>query len=142
MKKKLNCVLLIDDDDAVNFVNNIVIKKANVAEHIEITYNGREALEFLTNKGKYLKEGKHPQPDLIFLDINMPLMDGWEFLEEYHKLDECQKSKIIIVMLTTSMNPDDETKADKIPEISGFKHKPLTPEKLNEIMKKYFADHF
>ena len=141
MMKKLNCILLIEDDEATNFYNHLIIEKADVAEHTQITLNGMEAIDYLTNSGKYHKnDNEFPKPDLIFVDINMPKMDGWEFLDEYQKLPDFQKGKIIIVMLTTSINPDDQRRAESIPLVSGYKHKPLTVEILDEIMEKYFAD--
>lgn len=141
MKTKLNCVLLIDDDEATNFINQMVIKRAGITDTIEVALNGREALEFLTNSGKHEKETEHPfpQPMLILLDINMPVMDGWEFLEAYHKLPESQKAEIVIVMLTTSLNPDDTQRAAEISEISGFRSKPLTIELVEDIMRKHFS---
>lgn len=143
MKTKLNCVLLIDDDEATNYINKLVIKKAGITDTIETTLNGREALDFLTNSGEHKKGPEHPfpQPMLILLDINMPVMDGWEFLEAYQKLPASQKCDIIIVMLTTSLNPDDNQRAKEISEISGFKNKPLTIEALADIMKTHFPQH-
>ena len=74
MEKKLNCVLLVDDDNGTNFINRMIIEEAGIADGIEIALNGREAIEYLTGKGKYEKKGsKNPQPDLILLDINMPV---------------------------------------------------------------------
>jgi CheY-like chemotaxis protein len=143
MKKKLNCILLVDDDDGTNFLNQLVIKKADIADHIETVLNGKEAIDFITNKGKHEKPGStFPQPMLILLDINMPVMDGWEFLQAYHNLDEIHKGSIIIVMLTTSFNPDDKERAEKISEISGFKNKPLTRQILDDILKTNFLDFF
>lgn len=143
MKKKLNCVLLIDDDDSTNFINKMVIERARIAERVEVALNGKEAIDFLTNNGKHKKEAGYPfpQPMLILLDINMPVMDGWEFLEAYSKLPAHQKSEIIIVMLTTSLNPDDSQRAKGIREISGFKSKPLTFETLNDILNNHFPEH-
>ena len=110
--KKLNSVLLIDDDNATNFISTMLIKKAGITDHIEAVLNGREALDYLTNSGKYERsDGVFPQPMLILLDINMPAMDGWEFAEAISKLEENQKGKIVIVMLTSSLNPDDKEKA-------------------------------
>jgi len=68
----------------------------------------------------------------------MPAMNGWEFLDEYRKLSDKEKAQIIIIMLTTSLNPDDVLKAYTMPEVSGFENKPLTTEKINSIIKKYF----
>ncbi len=141
MKKKLNSILLIEDDEATNFYNQLIIEKADAANHIEITLNGKEAIDYLTNKGKYQKnDNAYPKPDLIFVDINMPKMDGWEFLEEYQKLPDIQKGKVVIVMLTTSINPDDQKRSERISIVSGYHKKPLTVQMLNEILLKYFAD--
>ncbi len=137
MKKKLNCILLIDDDDAINFIHEWVINKVDCTEKIEMAENGMEALEYL----KSTNAGKHPQPDLIFLDINMPRMNGWEFLEEYNKLDKSKKGKIILVMLSSSLNPDDLAKSKTISSVNGYQNKPLTIELMQDILKEYFEDY-
>lgn len=141
MKNKLNCVLLVDDDEATNFINKMVLERSGIAHHIEVTWNGREALDYLTGQGKYeSNKDNYPQPSIIFLDINMPRMDGWEFMEEYSKLEENQKGGVVIIMLTTSLNPDDKQKADSISDISEFKNKPLNYGTVEDIMKKYYPD--
>ena len=139
MKKKLNCILLIDDDEPTNFISEMLIEEANCAEHIQIAQTGQTALNYLTNSERLGAEmDSFPSPNLIFLDINMPAMDGWEFLAHYKRLKNEQKAKVIIIMLTTSLNPDDREKASKIKEISGFETKPLTPELIERVMTKYF----
>jgi CheY-like chemotaxis protein len=139
MKQKLNCILLIDDDEPTNFLNRMVIEEVDCASRIEIMQSARDALKYLTNA---TPNGDYPRPDLVFLDINMPAMDGWEFIEKYNQLPEEQKAKIIVVMLTTSFNPEDELKARKISGVSGFRNKPLTPEILNQVLQKHFPDKF
>jgi CheY-like chemotaxis protein len=140
--KKLNCILLVDDNDSDNFIHKRIIEKSGIANHIEIAMNGKEALDFLVSQGKTgLPEGQNKQPDLIFLDINMPVMDGWEFLEEYHQLDDSQKGRVIFIMLTTSLNPADKTRAESMIDSGCFQFKPLTTEMINEIMLKNFPDH-
>lgn len=142
MEQKLKCVLLIDDDDATNFLNKMVIESAGIAENIHTTLNGKEALEYLTNTGKFENStAYYPHPDLIFLDINMPVMDGWEFMHEYQKLDEKQKKNKMIVMLTTSLNPDDKYKASLIDEITDFISKPLLLDSLKDLTEKYFPEN-
>ena len=137
--KKLNSVLLIDDDVATNFINKMIIKKAEITDHIEIVLNGQEALDYLTNSGKYEKsDGIFPKPMLILLDINMPVMDGWEFADAFSKLEENQKENIVIIMLTSSLNPDDKERASKLSAISGFQNKSLTMERFTTILNKYF----
>lgn len=142
MKKKLNCILLIDDDEPTNYISSSLIEEASCTEHIQIVQSGQAALDYLINSEQFACKNKlFPCPDLIFLDINMPAMNGWEFLEKYSKLER-QIGEIIIVMLTTSLNPDDELRAKEMSFISGFENKPLTPEKLNSILTKHFPSYF
>ncbi len=133
LKKKLSCILLVDDDFDDNVFHKIIIRRMDIVETIDEANDGLEALE-------HLKTRSVP-PELIFLDINMPRMNGWEFLEQYRDLDAKQKAKTIIMMLSTSSNPDEIKKAQEIEEVSGFKTKPLSREMLSEIIQQYFSDH-
>jgi CheY-like chemotaxis protein len=135
MKKKLDCVLLIDDDDVTNFMNRMIIAREEIANHIEVALNGKEAIEYLCQNPT---EKATPKSILILLDINMPVMDGWEFLQAYHDLHGVQSGQIIIFMLTTSSNPGDKLRAEKIPEVAGFLNKPLRIEIIGEIIEKFF----
>jgi CheY-like chemotaxis protein len=137
MKTKLNSVLLIDDDEPTNFYTQLIIEESGCTDHIKVAQGGQEALDYLCSSESNSKSCL--PPDLIFLDINMPAMDGWEFLNEYKKLRKESHGKIIVVMLTTSLNPDDRARASEMPEISGFETKPLTEEKLHKILSEYFA---
>jgi CheY-like chemotaxis protein len=137
MKQKLNCVLFIDDDEPANFLNEMILENAGCAGHIEITTSGEQALRYLdNNKGNTDKNNTYPRPDLIFLDINMPAMNGWEFLKEYNDLEDEQKGNIVIIMLTTSLNPDDKSKAEETPHITGFE------KKLAGLLRKYFPEKY
>ena len=133
--KKLNCVLLIDDDEPTNFLNEMIISQLDCTESIVAVQSGQEALDYLCAK----EGGQYPQPDLILLDINMPGMNGWEFLVKYKELDETQKGKVIIMMLTTSLNPDDEARAHSISDIKSFMKKPLTKEAFQGVLDQYFS---
>jgi CheY-like chemotaxis protein len=139
MSQKLMCILFIDDDEPTNFLNKLLVEEMGCAEHVQVVTSGIEALEYLTGTGSFSNNG-HPRPDLIFLDINMPGMDGWEFLQHYHKLPSNQKANIVMVMLTTSLNPDDEKTAQKNIEISGFENKPLQPEVIKKILTQFFPE--
>jgi CheY-like chemotaxis protein len=141
MKKTLNCVLLVDDDECDNFFHRRVIAKAGICNHIEIAINGKEALDFLTNKGRNTQsENSFFQPELIFLDLNMPVMDGWKFLEEYQKHDNIDKKNTVIIILSTSINPADKLKAEQLVGNGRFEYKPLTLEMINRILKEHFPD--
>lgn len=134
---KIKSVLLIDDDEPTTFINKKIIQSSGLAETIHIAHSGQEALDFL-NKTDNQVNNEIPIPELIFLDINMPAMDGWEFLTHYKNLTNIQTAVIIIVMLTTSLNPEDEMKAKEIKEVYGYKNKPLTRQMIEEIAIKYF----
>lgn len=134
MKKKLNCILLVDDNSDDNYFHQIIIKKMDIVNRIDVVENGLEALA-------YLKRENQPPPELIFLDINMPRMNGWEFLEQYKYLDAKQKARVVIMILTTSANPDDIKRAKEIEEVTGFETKPLTEEMMREILNQHFQDY-
>lgn len=134
MKKKLCNILLIDDSAADNFISNRIINKAAVAETVTTTTGAREALDFLTKA----VNGQFPKPEIIFLDINMPGMSGWDFLDEYKLLDEAQKAGIVVCMLSTSNAHIDRKKAEEYDDIKDYSSKPLTKEKLMELIKQHF----
>lgn len=138
MKNKLSCILLVDDSEPTNFLHKRAINKAECAEKICVAKNGQEALDYLDK----CQRGNETTPDMIFLDINMPIMDGWQFLEEYRKLDaEFTKDILLIIMLTTSLNTEDADRAAE-KEITEFLNKPLTAEMLEIILKKNFPERF
>jgi CheY-like chemotaxis protein len=134
MSTQLNCILLIDDDEPTNFLNRLTLEQAGCTRNIRVAQSGQEALDYL----REIPAGTELRPDLIFLDINMPAMDGWEFLERYRSLPPERKADIVLIMLTTSLNPDDELRVQTIPEVSGFENKPLSQQRLEQLLKKYF----
>ncbi|BAV06370.1 Response regulator receiver domain-containing protein [Filimonas lacunae] len=137
MKQKLHSILLIDDDDATNFINSFLLKQLDITEQITIKDNAAAALDFLQTGIQEMQI-----PDLIFLDINMPGMNGWEFLEQFQARFSTRKLHTVIVMLTTSANPDDAEKAATYPEIAAFKTKPLDKTKISEILRLHFPQLF
>lgn len=134
--KRLKRVLLIDDYEADNFMHEMLFEEMGCVDEIVVKLNGREALDYLTTP----QQGQLPRPDLICLDINMPVMNGWEFLAAYEALDEDMRGGVVLMMLTTSLNPDDKSLADSNEAISDFVSKPLTREALGELLSKHFPD--
>lgn len=124
--EKINFILLVDDDPINNYLNLRLLDSLNVADEVKVCINGMEALEFL--KSLY-----DQSPDLILLDINMPVLDGFEFLKAFDDLKITQKDNIKIVMLTTSSAMSDLEKIENL----GYEviNKPLTEEKILNILK-------
>ncbi|PHN06123.1 response regulator [Flavilitoribacter nigricans] len=122
-------VLLVDDNPADNYFHNIILSEEEFAEDIITHESTLEALEYLQKLGQ-------KQPDIIFLDINMPRLDGWQFLKRYETLFPRIADRSIIFMLTTSINREDEKKADKTGMVAGFFKKPLEPKDLGAIKVK------
>lgn len=134
MESKLNCILLIDDDEITNFLNRQTLSDAGITQHIEIAETATEALDLLEYPS--IENCKHP--DLIFLDLNMPGLSGWDFIDEYKKINSLNGINSVIIILTTSTNPDEEKKARSIQEVAEFRSKPLTYEMINEILQQHF----
>lgn len=133
---KLDCILLIDDDEATNFYHTLIVEEECAHVPVRSVKSAKEALDYLLCK----KDGADcPKPGIIFLDINMPGMNGWDFLAKYHELSTDIQERAVVAMLTTSVNPDDRDKAATIPEVKEFVHKPLTPETLRKIMHENFT---
>lgn len=133
---KLDCVLFIDDDDATNFYHTIIVEEECSWVHIQSVKSAKEGLDFLLRKGVYANS---PQPDIIFLDINMPGMTGWDFMEKYNELSKDIQERAVIAMLSTSVNPDDRNRAFAIPAVKGFVLKPLTPEAFWKVVDENFS---
>jgi CheY-like chemotaxis protein len=126
--KNTKTILLIDDDFATNYLHQYHITKLGLFENIVCATNGEEAINLLFD------ENNKPllRPDLIFTDINMPLMNGWEFLKAYSEKTNCDSCRI--VMLTSSIDPSDQLKASKNKYLSSYIKKPLSPSCLAELI--------
>ncbi|MFT5668887.1 MAG: CheY-like chemotaxis protein [Vicingaceae bacterium] len=130
---ELNEILLIDDSKGANALNKRLLQEMGVGKKITTLLNGQLALEYLVTKDV---NGQYPCPDIIFLDINMPVMDGYQFLEEYELLKPNQKLNKVIVMLTTSTSEFDIVRANINVEVNNYQIKPLTEDKVFEIINQ------
>lgn len=138
IQHKLDLIVFIDDDIATNFLHQRSAEQANCAKVVKTFLSAVDALDYLKND----KSEDYIRPNLIFLDINMPIMNGWEFIEEYEKLDPSLQSDFVLIMLTTSLNPLDKEKARALNLIDDFQNKPLTCNGLLNIVEEHFPELF
>ena len=132
----LSSVLLIDDDSTTNFLNKALLTRMGVAQQVLTAEDGEQGLRTLGQT--CLGPDSAACPQLILLDMNMPVLNGLGFLEAYAQLPLVPQRPIVIVMLTTSLHPVDQTRAEQMP-IAGFLTKPLTKEKVTAILAQHFA---
>ncbi|TAE11642.1 MAG: response regulator [Bacteroidetes bacterium] len=129
-----NAVMLIDDNEIDNLINQRIIESSGICKYIFTHTGGKSAIEFLKNAEKIAEVGNTSMlPDIIFLDIDMPLMDGFQFLDEFENLTERTKKFCRIVMLTSSINSRDVKKSKKYDNVKEYINKPLTKESLKSL---------
>ena len=120
---KLKNVLLVDDDEGFNFLNRLVFNDNQIDCDVHEAMNGKAAMDYL--------EKSQQCPDVILLDINMPIMDGFEFLERFEKYNKCSHN---IYVLTSSGREEDKIKSMANKVVKGFFNKPLTSQHVQQIM--------
>lgn len=131
MADKIDLVMLVDDNDTDNFINKRIIELTNFASNIEIKNSGKSALEYLEKN----KNNESKLPNLIFLDINMPIVDGFVFLYEFENFPANVKKKCKVVILSSSDNKRDIDKIVNNNYVVKFITKPLTEEELEKVNK-------
>ena len=135
--EKLANILVIDDDDISNFIYTRVISASGIVENIKSCMSGQEALDYLEEVSK---SDPDQFPAMIFLDINMPVMNGWDFLDEYNKIvPQNLQANSILCILSSSVYKDDIDKASSYTQVKEYVPKPLTTESLKELFNKHFA---
>ena len=130
--KKYRTVMLIDDNEIDNLINQKMIEAASITENIYTHTGAKSAIEFLRNMER-MDVAEKVLPDVIFLDIDMPLMDGFQFLDEFEKLNNATKNKCKIVMLTSSINPQDFNRSKKYENVKLYLNKPLSHESIQGL---------
>lgn len=131
--KKLDAIMLIDDDSITNFLNELLIKDMGITDDLLIATNGQDALDELSARC----DNNGYCPELILLDINMPVMNGFDFLKKFKDLEFENKQSVITIILSTSLNPGDSKKAKEL-KVNDYLSKPLTKKGIKEILNKHF----
>jgi response regulator of citrate/malate metabolism len=129
--EKYNCIMLVDDDPITNFINYVTLSKMKISSDIAITRNGEEALHYLDE----FKTRYNRMPELIILDVLMPVMDGFEFLEKFEKICNPAFCKSKVIMLSTLFSQSD-IKILNQRGYSLFLNKPLEKEKLLDMLEQ------
>ncbi len=124
--KKIDSVCLVDDDEIFQFLAHEVIQSTDLVGKVKTFSNGSEAINFIES----VKDSPDELPEVILLDLFMPVLDGWGFLEKYLQLKPHLKKKINIYIVTSSIDPLDVQKANSISDVSGYVIKPLTRDKF------------
>lgn len=125
-------ICLIDDDNIYQFTARKLLESTGLANQIQSFYNGSEAIS-------YFKDQKNNNletlPDVIFLDINMPIMNGWEFLEEYHKLYNTFPKPIVVYVVSSSIDSNDMQKSREYNTVSDYIVKPINRIQYKELIE-------
>ncbi len=129
--KKILCI--VDDDDIYKYSIKRTLKNKELTKKILTFSNGEEAIDFMI---KNLNENEN-LPDIIFLDINMPIMDGFQFMEEYVKIKPRVGKVILIYMVSSSIDTNDIKRAKNISEVSDYLVKPISPNELTELLNNF-----
>ena len=127
-EKAIKTAMLIDDGQADQILHKIVLERSGEVDTIIPFYYADDALE-------YLRQSQREAIDVIFLDINMPRMNGFEFLEAASAELGDDFAKAVVVMLTTSIDPKDHERADQFAVVKRFINKPLTVEHIQELVQ-------
>ncbi len=125
----IGLVMLVDDNDTDNFISRRIIEISRFASDVEIKNSGKSALEYLENN----KDNPDRLPEIIFLDINMPVVDGFVFLYEFEKFNDLVKNKCKVIILSSSDNMRDINKIINNDHVIKFITKPLTQTALSSI---------
>lgn len=128
--KKIETFCIVDDDDIYQFTTSLLLKKTDLVNKIIVFSNGLKAMNFLKDE----MGNKENIPDVLFLDINMPVMDGWEFLEEYLLIKPMMPKTVVIYMVSSSVDEKDVLKAKSISALSGYMVKPISSQNIMEVI--------
>lgn len=124
-------VWLVDDDKIYQFTAKMILEATGLANNIHTFFNGKEAITYLKDQNNQIAESL---PDVIFLDINMPVMNGWEFLEEYKSIVKKLPKIITIFVVSSSVDESDIRKSKAYQTVTDYVIKPINREKYRQLL--------
>lgn len=138
----INKILCVDDDSISLTISKLLLKRTGFTNDVVTAVDGSDALDYFKDLFATSSDPLADAPSLILLDINMPVMNGWEFLEAYIPLfaDKLPQTKVII--LSSTVDPEDFSRAKKFPVVAQFVSKPLSVENLAELKENEFVQQF
>ena len=134
---KIKRILLVDDDEISNFINERKLRNSSISEQLDVCISGIRAMQLL----KEILDSGQPAPEVILLDINMPIMDGFGFLEEFVALPSEFIASVRIAMLTSSLEKEEIRRSYEYKNVVDFINKPLTTDKIKLLLSKLFPDN-
>lgn len=131
--KTINSLYLVDDDDIYRFLTCKIIKESHLVDKVWMYTNGQEAIESLSKS----IQSNEKLPQIILLDLTMPVMDGWEFLDEFNVLKSYTDEPISIYIVSSSISPKDIAKVQEYKSVKDFVIKPITKEKFLDLLASF-----
>lgn len=136
--KPLERILLVDDDHTTNHVNQRVLLGGGITRQVDVRLNGRDALTYLTTPDA---DGHYAAPEIILLDLKMPIMDGFVFLDQYRDLPAAQKARTLFI-LSSAAGYYDRERLKTYPDVAVMLDKPLEPTYMKQLMREHLPDAF
>lgn len=137
-KKRIELISVVDDDSVYVFTMKMIGESLNLADKMMFFKHGGEALEYLTTH----LPNNEKLPDIILLDMNMPVMDGWEFLAAFCKVKPTIKKDITVYMVSSSIDQKDIDRAASLSDLSGYFIKPLNPKNIEKVLKGEYENQY
>ena len=130
-------IFLIEDDEIFGYLISKIIKDTGQVENVMVFSNGQDALDHFKNPG----EGVLVHPEIILMDLYLPVMDGWQFLEAYTQMFNHKTTNTHIYVLSSSISPYEISRAKGLPVVKDYIIKPVTLDKIKEIIQFYYTDN-
>jgi CheY-like chemotaxis protein len=130
-------IFLVDDDSIVRLVSSKILKSIGFENPVSLFENGQKVLSEITKRKTDQWDEMGPAPILLFLDIHMPVMDAWAFLEEFALLDQKIKDRYFLAIITSSIDVNDQRRAFSFPCVKDYINKPLSGKQVLEFLSKH-----